>query len=210
MASTTRRPSGGVDRRAEVEQKVARGVAELLAEGSTFTELGVERLAGAAGISRSTFYLYFRDKSDLLQRLGAAMVADVYSDGRAWEPTGPDGGVAGLTQAYLAYLTHYRAQRALFSAIVETAAYDAGLRAWWNGQRDRFLDVVRDQLRAEQAAGRTAADLDVDRAAGIVVRGGFQVLQEQLVDGEAAADHAVAQELAANHWYGAYRRGSAS
>ena len=206
MASTTRRPSSGVDRRAEVEQKVARGVAELLAEGATFTELGVERLAGAAGISRSTFYLYFRDKSDLLQRLGAAMVADVYSDGRGWEPDGPDGGLVGLTQAYVAYLRHYRAQRALFAAIVETAAYDAGLRTWWSGQRDRFLDVVRAQLLAEQAAGRTAGDLDVDRTADVVVRGGFQVLQEQVINGGEATDVAVARELAATHWYGAYRR----
>ena len=208
MASTTRRPSAGVDRRAEVEQKVARGLAELLAEGATFTELGVERLAGAAGISRSTFYLYFRDKSDLLRRLGAAMVADVYSDGLGWEPAGPGGGLDGLTQAYLAYLTHYRDQRGLFGAIVETAAYDAGLRAWWTGQRDRFLDVVRAQLLDERAAGRTAPDLDVDRAADVVVRGGFQVLQEQLLSGEEAADAAVAGELAATHWYGAYRRGA--
>ena len=209
MASTTRRPASGVDRRAEVEQKVAAGLAELLAEGSTFTELGVERLAGAAGISRSTFYLYFRDKSDLLQRLGAAMVADVYSDGLTWEPAGDDGGVDGLARDYLSYLTHYRAQRWLFSAIVETAAYDAGLRAWWTGQRDRFLDVVRGQVSQEQAAGRTPADLDADRAAGVVVRGGFQVLQEQVVHGAADDDAAVARELAAVHWFGVYRRGSA-
>jgi AcrR family transcriptional regulator len=206
MASTTKRPSSGVDRRAEVEQKVARGVAELLAAGSTFTELGVERLAGAAGISRSTFYLYFRDKSDLLQRLGTAMVADVYSDGRDWQPAGPDGGLAGLTQAYVDYLTHYRAQRGLFAAIVETAAYDAGLRTWWTGQRDRFRHVVRAQLLEERAAGRTAADLDCDRAADVVVRGGFQVLQEQVISGEQSTDTAVARELAATHWYGAYRR----
>ena len=209
MASTTRRPASGADRRAEVEQKVAAGLTGLLAEGSGITELGVERLAAAAGISRSTFYLYFRDKSDLLQRLGAAMVADVYGDGLTWDPAGDDGGVAGLARDYLAYLRHYRAQRGLFAAIVETAAYDAGLRAWWNGQRDRFLDVVRAQLSQEQAAGRTAADLDVDRAAVVVVRGGFQVLSDQVVHGAAEDDAAVARELAANHWYGAYRRGSA-
>jgi AcrR family transcriptional regulator len=209
MASTTRRPASGGDRRAEVEQKVATGLAGLLAEGATYTELGVERLAGAAGISRSTFYLYFRDKSDLLQRLGAAMVADVYSDGLTWEPDGPGGGADGLARDYLAYLTHYRAQRGLFAAIVETAAYDAGLRTWWNGQRDRFLDVVRTQLSQEQAAGRTADDLDADRAAEVVVRGGFQVLQEQVVHGAADDDAAVARELAAVHWSGAYRRGPA-
>ena len=206
MASTTKRPAAGADRRAEVEQKVATGLAGLLAEGATVTELGVERIAGAAGISRSTFYLYFRDKSDLLQRLGAAMVADVYADGLDWEPAGEDGGVDGLSRSYLAYLTHYRAQRGLFAAIVETAAYDAGLRAWWNGQRDRFLDVVRAQLSDEQAAGRTAGDLDVDRAAEVVVRGGFHLLQEQVVSGAADDDAAVARELAATHWYGAYRR----
>jgi AcrR family transcriptional regulator len=208
MASTTRRPATGVDRRAEVEQKVAQGLTGLLAGGATFTELGVERLAGAAGISRSTFYLYFRDKSDLLQRLGAAMVADVYADGLVWQPSGDGGGADGLARDYLAYLTHYRAQRELFTAIVEAAAYDAGLQAWWRGQRDRFIDVVRDQLAQEQAADRTAADLDTERTAEVVVRGGFQVLSEQVVSGAAAEDAAVARELAATHWHGAYRRNS--
>jgi AcrR family transcriptional regulator len=208
MASTTRRPASGADRRAEVEQKVAAGLTGLLGEGATFTELGVERLAGAAGISRSTFYLYFRDKTDLLQRLGTALVADVYADGLTWQPAGPDGGVDGLARDYLAYLTHYRAQRVLFAAIVEAAAYDAGLRTWWNGQRDRFAVVVAAQLSEEQAAGRTSADVDVARAAEVVVRGGFQVLSEQVVHGGPATDAAVARELAAVHWFGTYRRGS--
>jgi hypothetical protein len=136
------------------------------------------------------------------------MVADVHSDGLTWEPDGPGGGAEGLAAGHLAYLRHYRAQRWLFAAIVETAAYDAGLRAWWNGQRDRFLDVVRAQLAQEQAAGRTPGDLDAARAAEVVVRGGFQVLQEQVVHGSADDDAAVARELAAVHWSGAYRRSS--
>jgi len=35
---------------------------ELVREGS-FTEVSVERLAAAAGISRSTFYVHFQDTS---------------------------------------------------------------------------------------------------------------------------------------------------
>jgi AcrR family transcriptional regulator len=38
--------------------------------GESYTELGVQRIASAAGIARSTFYLYFKDKTSPAIRLG--------------------------------------------------------------------------------------------------------------------------------------------
>ena len=46
-----------------------RATEQLLAEGSSYADLNVERIATAAGISRTAFYFYFRDKRDLLMRL---------------------------------------------------------------------------------------------------------------------------------------------
>src|SRR4051812_20626808 len=70
MASVTRasRPSRR-DRRDAMQRRVLEATEQLVCEGVNFTELSVERLAGVAGISRSTFYVHFEDKSDLARRL---------------------------------------------------------------------------------------------------------------------------------------------
>jgi len=64
VASTTRRSSVAADRRAAAESRTLDVVEELLGTGARFTELSVERIASEARLSRSTFYLYFRDKTD--------------------------------------------------------------------------------------------------------------------------------------------------
>src|SRR5689334_4756637 len=69
MPSVTRRASDGTNRRAVVEAKILKATEQLLVGGASFTGLGVQRLAAEAGIPRSTFYLHFRDKTELLLRL---------------------------------------------------------------------------------------------------------------------------------------------
>jgi len=50
-------------------------VQQLLDEGESFTEMSVERLVSEAGISRSTFYVYFEDKGDLLRTTMSAQLS---------------------------------------------------------------------------------------------------------------------------------------
>ena len=83
MASTTRRPSAAADRRAAVENRILSAVEELLKGGTTCTELGVERIAAAGGLSRSTFHLHFRDKVDVLLRVIASVKAASSRPGRS-------------------------------------------------------------------------------------------------------------------------------
>src|SRR3981081_4687209 len=56
-------------KRAQVQAAVLQATEQLLAGGSSYADLNVERIATAAGISRTVFYFYFRDKRDLLMRL---------------------------------------------------------------------------------------------------------------------------------------------
>lgn len=95
MASTTRRPSTAADRRAALEKRILSEIEELLRGGVTYTELSVEQIAHAAGISRSTFYLYFRDKVDVLLRLSGSLKTESFAIAEAWRPCDPDGGSTG-------------------------------------------------------------------------------------------------------------------
>ena len=68
MAALTRRTEAQSAKRAAVEAAVL-GAAERLLAGAPFAELSVDRIAKEAGISRTAFYFYFRDKRELLMRL---------------------------------------------------------------------------------------------------------------------------------------------
>ncbi|WP_171116874.1 MULTISPECIES: TetR/AcrR family transcriptional regulator [Streptomyces] len=206
MASTTRRRSSAADRRSALEKRILSVIDELLRDGVTYTELSVEQIAGAAGISRSTFYLYFRDKVDLLLRLSGSLKTESHAIAASWWPCRPGGGLDGLARTYELILRHYREHAALLSAINEVAAYDPAVREAWTADQDRFVDHVVAVLNEEQRAGRTPADIDPELTARIIVRGGGQVIAQQVADGDGSDDAAVARELANGYWYGVYRR----
>jgi AcrR family transcriptional regulator len=203
MVSVTRRPAAAVDRRAAAEAKVLEATERLLAGGASFTELGVQRLAAEAGIARSTFYMHFRSKTELLMRL-----IDTLADG-AFDLIGsapPVEGRAGFVAAMTRDLAYYRERRHLLAAVLEVTAYDPEARAFWDGQLQRFVDLAERWLRDEQQAGRTAPGLDPATAARVFIWGGFQALANQVLSGPEEADEAVAREIALLEWYGAFRR----
>jgi AcrR family transcriptional regulator len=206
MASTTRRPSAAADRRAAVENRILSAVEELLKGGTTCTELGVERIAAAGGLSRSTFHLYFRDKVDVLLRVIASVKAGVFEAGAVWHPN--EDGLDGLARTYESMIKHYREHAALLAAIDEVAAYEPVVREAWLADQDRFIDRTADLLVEEQEAGRTQSTIDAVRAATMIVRSGAQIAALHVATSDAADDAVVARELACEHWYGVYRRPS--
>src|SRR4051795_9359471 len=71
-------------RRQAIEAAVLRATEELLAGGASYADLNVERIATAAGISRTAFYFYFRDKRDLLMRLAGDVTELLYAQADIW------------------------------------------------------------------------------------------------------------------------------
>ncbi|MEV6781282.1 TetR/AcrR family transcriptional regulator [Streptomyces sp. NPDC051098] len=175
----------------------------------TYTELSVEQIAQAAGISRSTFYLYFRDKVDVLLRLSGFLKSESYAIASAWRPTGTGGGLDGLARTYELIIQHYRKYAALLSAIHEVAAYDPAVREAWTAYQRQFIDNTIAVLRAEQEAERTPTDIDPELAGRVIVQGGGQVIARQVASSDGTDDSDVARELALGYWYGVYRRPAA-
>ncbi|MGW3243767.1 TetR/AcrR family transcriptional regulator [Streptomyces sp. NPDC001070] len=205
MASITR-PTRQTRRRADSEAAVLAATERLLQAGATFTELGVQRIAAEAGVARSTFYLCFRDKTDLLIRLTAHMKEELFRIGGDWRPTGPDGGPDGLTAIYVEQLRYYRERGPLLAAIAEVAAYDAEMREARAREIDRFTRHITLLIEAEQEAGRLHRGVDAATAAQVLAWGGEQVIARQVAIGDPARDEAVARDLAESQWYGTYRR----
>ena len=203
MASTTRRASAGADRRAVVEAQVLAATERLLAAGARFTELGVQRIAAEAGVARSTFYLHFRDKTELLLRLTSTLASEAFAlIGAAPPEMGSDGVVQAMTEV----VRYYRKRRHLLVAVLEVTAYDPVAHAAWEAELQSFIELAAQWLRAEQAAERTAPDLEPVTASRVFVWGGIQVIANQVLTGDETQDDAVAREVALLQWYGTFRR----
>lgn len=207
MPSITRRRSEAADRRGGVETQILDTVARLLAEGAGFTELGVQRIAAESGVARSTFYLYFADKTQLLLRLAASMSQTSFGITAAWRP---EAGVDALTATFAEVIATYRANAALLTAVQETSAYDPAVRDFWNGRLEAFRDNTRQLIAAEQAAGRTPADIDPAVAAHLMIDGGDRFLLHHVTTDDGSGDSTAARELAATWWYGIFRRPTAT
>ncbi|MFC0506595.1 TetR/AcrR family transcriptional regulator [Micromonospora costi] len=207
MASVTRRRSTGPARRATTDAKIIEATERLLAGGERFTELGVQRLAAEAGVGRSTFYLHFRDKTEVLLR-----IIDTLTDGAfdLFSAASPAVGAEGVVEIMVRDLRYYRERRHLLAAVLEVVAYDTVAREVWNGKLQRFIDLAEVWLRGEQDAGRTAPDLDPPTAARVFVWGGFQALANQVLIGPESQDEVVAREIALLMWHGAFRRPAGS
>src|SRR5258707_14883032 len=99
MPSITRR-SAPASSRASAEEGIVATAERLLAEGTSFTDLGLQRIAAEAGVARSTLYGHFPDKSHLLTRLASKMVDASFATVVPWTPDGPEGGLDGFVELF--------------------------------------------------------------------------------------------------------------
>lgn len=204
MPSITRRASDPA-RRASIENQILAATERLLAEGASFTALGVQRIAAEAGVARSTFYTHFRDKSELLVRLVNTLRTTGYDIATTWTPAD---GLDTLIEVFQRIVGVYREYAAVLSALNEVAAYDANVREVWTLGHNRFVDFGVRVLAAAQATGDLPADMDPRYAARIVVVGGDRALADHVATtpGDSSGDAAFGAELAKIWWYGVYSR----
>lgn len=155
MTSVTRR-SRSTPRaklRSEVERRLLEAAERLVADGQSFTELSVEQLSSEAGIARSTFYVYFEDKSELVIRLGMAMLEEVAEVAGAWWDAGPRATRADLHAATLGVVRLYAEHATLFAALTETAAFDERIRRIQVEALERYSRPLRELIEAAKAEG---------------------------------------------------------
>jgi AcrR family transcriptional regulator len=203
MPSITRRRPPNPRPRRSAEDEILAATQRLLSDGATFTELGVQQISAAAGVSRSTFYTHFRDKIDLLMRLVTPMLTTSFGVASAWRPTD---GVERLAETFLQVVRIYREHAPVLRAIVEVSAYDEVVRDFWNQGLSRFTDQTVAVLREEQATGRTPASVDLASASRVIVIGGERAIFDHVTVADPADDAAFVRELALTWWYGVYQR----
>jgi AcrR family transcriptional regulator len=189
MATSTEARSERRRRHEEVRAAVREAMLELVRE-VPFKDLTVDEIARRAGLSRSAFYFYFRDKHDLLMTVAAEVADELYAEAdRWWHGEGPPEQLVreALTGVASAYAKHIR----ILSVAVEVSTYDEEVRGLWRALVERFIDATEQHLRREQAAGR-AAQLDPRSAAESLVWGAERYCWIYLRDGERSVEEIVA------------------
>ncbi len=142
---------------------------ELLGE-RPFRELGVDEVMSRTTLSRSSFYVYFRDRYDLLLRLVGEIEGELQLMNEQWITSSLEGdpreslrlALAGVVDAYEA---HGRVMR----AIADAAAADPEVEQLYDAMLARFVEVNALHIVEQQAAGLVPAQLDASETARALV-----------------------------------------
>ncbi|MCW2991012.1 MAG: regulatory protein TetR [Solirubrobacterales bacterium] len=148
--------SSTTPKRAAVQADVLRATEQLLAEGTSWADLGVERIATTAGISRTAFYFYFADKRELLLRLTQEVSEQLYLEADRWY-SGEGDDEAEIREALVKIAELYVEHQALLRVIVEVSTYDEEVATFWRGVIGRFVEATRMRIEDEQQAGKSPA-----------------------------------------------------
>lgn len=146
MAIEPRRRRSPEDARAEI----LRGAAELLTERPS-GDVTVLAIMDRTTLSRKSFYVYFRDRSDLLAALVGPLRADADRLLALWRESADaiGAGRAALRGAALAYRQHGAVLRALAVA----SEQDPEAAAVWRGFIDPVVEVGAQKIRAAAPTG---------------------------------------------------------
>ncbi len=134
------------ERREQIERQLLDATDRLMADGTSFTELSVDRLATEAGISRASFYIYFEDKGDLLRRLARQVFGDLTEDAAQWWTVAGRRDPADIRSAMTRIIASYRRHQPVLIALNEMAGYDAAVgetyRELLTGIGEQFAGVI--------------------------------------------------------------------
>ena len=145
-----------------------------------YADLSVEAIITAGGISRSTFYVYFDDKGDLLVAMAQDVIGDLLADGASWWELPVDGTREDLRKALRVPIDTYRKHRTILGAIAETAAYDPRAQEQQQNLINQVVSALTTYVGDAQHAGVADAHLDAARTAQwliwMIERGLYQLV----------------------------------
>lgn len=140
--------------RSQTREKILGAARALGAQGRPFAELSVVDIAAGAGVSRPTFYTYFRDKRELVLTLGLELEHDIRQVTGPWL-RGEDDDIRTVLKGMLACL---QVHRAALAALVEAAAYDAEVATFWRALHETFLTNAADRMMRDTGLPRADAE----------------------------------------------------
>ncbi len=127
--------------------------AEALLRERPFRELTVDDLMRRTGLSRPSFYVYFRDRHDLVLKVVEHIGGELFGMSERWyEGTGD--GPALVREAIDGVVGVFAAHGPVLRALADAAAEDQRVEAAYAELMQRFVDATARHIENEISAGR--------------------------------------------------------
>jgi AcrR family transcriptional regulator len=152
---------------AHVETGLLSAIERLLRDGRRFGALSVEELAREAGIGRATFYLYFRNKGELITHLMQQLTREVEVSAGDWFRDAGEVDHQTLRQALHGIVGTFRRHQGILAAASDTAATDPQIETAYRAMMDRLCQLSRQAVRQVNHSGR-GTGVDPDRLADLL------------------------------------------
>lgn len=159
-------------------------------EERPFRDLTIDEVAREAGISRTAFYFYFRDKHELLMAVTAEVAEALYQEADRWWHGRGDPDML-VREALSGVGAVYERHAPLLRVATEVSTYDEEVRRFWRSLVERFIAATADYLRREQRAGRVR-HLDPRSTAEALVWMVERTLYIEVATGDRSPDELVA------------------
>lgn len=152
--------------------------AEKLLRRKPFHAMTVDDLMARTGLSRPSFYEYFRDRYDLALKLVEKVLAEMFPMSDRWFSSKGDP-AEDLARGFEGMIVVYREHRHLMRALSEAAIHDRQVAHAYEVFLDRMTKSTARRIRLEVRAGRTTA-LNADEVSRALVLMGERYLNEKL------------------------------
>src|SRR6201993_134477 len=153
MTTTETAQKHGQARRDELRAQVLAIVEKQLRSGATYADINVASVVAEAGISRSTFYAYFVDKSTLLRTWYAEFTQVILDAVQAWWSLDGTATKEDVRAALERVMDAHRAHPELMAATHEAIGTDHGVREVVDDAMGRYIDGLRAHIETGQAGG---------------------------------------------------------
>jgi TetR/AcrR family transcriptional regulator, ethionamide resistance regulator len=184
-------------RRPEEAEKEILAAAEALLRERPLHEVTVMAVMERTTLSRKAFYVYFRDRHELIARLVAPLRAE-FDARRAEARAAHESPRDQFRAAFLAIARGYIEHGALLRALRESSGHDEDAERVWREFTDPPIAEYSALIRAEIRAGR-AHGLDADATARALITMNLGCFFDQLI-GSTSADPGPLVETLAEIW----------
>lgn len=148
---------GGRARRRRRVPKVAEGeivaAAESLLRERPFRELTVDAVMRRTGLSRPSFYVYFRDRHHLVLRVVEHLGTELFTMSERWFQGDGDGPMLAR-EALEGVVAVFVEHGPVLNALADAAADDPGVEQAYGALVQGFIDVTTRHIEAEVEGGR--------------------------------------------------------
>ncbi len=126
--------------------------AEALLRERPFRELTVDEVMRRTGLSRPSFYVYFKDRHELVLRVVVHLEQELLAVANRWyESLG--GGASVLRDALAGIVGVWEEHGAVLRALADAAADDPDVEDMYAALLQRFVDVTAEHIQLEISVG---------------------------------------------------------